>query len=93
MQDVRELRTKMFPNSTSIAALAPEQQIELIHAIETSEFFELLRTHTVLGFLGPTSYGGNRNQAGWKYIGFEERMAFEPPFGYYDAEDRSAEKK
>ena len=93
MQEVRELRTKMFPNSTSIAALAPEQQIELIHAIETSEFFELLRTHTVLGFLGPTSYGGNRNQAGWKYIGFEERMAFEPPFGYYDAEDRSAEKK
>ena len=93
MQEVRDLRTKMFPNSTSIAALAPEQQIEVIHAIETSEFFELLRTHTVLGFLGPPSYGGNRNQAGWKYIGFEDRIAFEPPFGYYDAEDHNAEKK
>ncbi|PYT19676.1 MAG: hypothetical protein DMG57_44570 [Acidobacteria bacterium] len=89
MQDVRELRTKMFPNSTSIAALAAK----LVRAIETSEFFELLRTHTVLGFLGLPSYGGNRNQAGWKYIGFEDRMAFEPPFGYYDAEDRKAEKK
>lgn len=93
MQAVREQRAKMFPNSTSIAALAPEQQIELIHAIETSEFFELLRTHTVLGFLGPPSYGGNRNQVGWKHIGFEDRMAFEPPFGYYDAEYRKAEKE
>ena len=93
MQELRNLRTKMFPDSTSIAALAPEQQIELIRAIETSEFFELLRTHTVLGFLGPPSYGGNRNQAGWKHIGFEDSMAFEPPFGYYDAEGRDTEKK
>jgi gluconate 2-dehydrogenase gamma chain len=93
MQAVNELRKKMFPNSASITALAREQQIELIRAIETSEFFELLRTHTVLGFLGSPSYGGNRNQVGWKYIGFDDRMAFEPPFGYYDAEARAAEKK
>jgi gluconate 2-dehydrogenase gamma chain len=93
MQEVHELRKKMFPDSTSIAALAPEQQIELIRAIETSEFFELLRTHTVLGFLGSPSYGGNRNQVGWKHIGFDDRMAFEPPFGYYDAEARTSEKK
>lgn len=93
LQEVNELRRKMFPNSAGIAALAREQQIELIRAIETSEFFELLRTHTVLGFLGSPSYGGNRHQAGWKYIGFDDRMAFEPPFGYYDAEAPAAEKK
>jgi hypothetical protein len=61
----------------------------LIHAIETDPetagFFELLRTHTLYGFLGNPSYGGNRDRAGWKLIGFEDRMAYQPPFGYYDA--------
>ncbi len=36
------------------------------------------------GFLGNPSYGGNRDHVGWKLIGFEDRMAFQPPFGYYD---------
>ena len=93
IREVNDLRKKMFLDSTSIAALAPEQQIELIRAIETSEFFELLRTHTVLGFLGSPNYGGNQNQVGLKYIGFDDRMAFQPPFGYYDAEARTAEKE
>ena len=30
-------------------------------------------------------YGGNRDRVGWKLIGFEDRMAYQPPFGYYDA--------
>jgi hypothetical protein len=38
-----------------------------------------------MGFLGHPSHGGNRDLAGWKLIGFEDRAAFEPPFGYYDA--------
>ena len=25
-------------------------------------------------------------EAGWKLIGFENRMAYSPPFGYYDAQ-------
>jgi len=45
-----------------------------------------VRTHTILGFFGHPSYGGNRDLAGWKLIGFEDRYQFEPPFGYYDAE-------
>jgi gluconate 2-dehydrogenase gamma chain len=79
-------RTELFPQSTSIASLTPEQQIQLIKTIEHTEFFEMLRTGTVLGFLADPSYGGNRDKVGWKYIGFEDRMAFEPPFGYYDAQ-------
>jgi gluconate 2-dehydrogenase gamma chain len=86
MSDLQQKRKQLFPNSPSIAALTAEQQMQLIRTIETSEFFELLRTHTVLGFLGNPSYGGNRDSAGWKYIGFEHRMAFQPPFGYYDAQ-------
>jgi gluconate 2-dehydrogenase gamma chain len=86
--EIENVRKKMFPSAEGIAALSNEQQIELIRSIEKSEFFEVVRVHTVLGFLGNPSYGGNRGTVGWKYIGFEDRMAFEPPFGYYDAETR-----
>jgi gluconate 2-dehydrogenase gamma chain len=86
MVELQRVREKMFPGSASMAGLGNAQQIELVRAIEKSEFFELVRTHTLLGFLGSPSYGGNRNQVGWKYIGFEDRMTWEPPFGYYDAE-------
>jgi len=86
--EFNERRAKMFPGSTSIAGLSDEQQIELLHAVEKSEFFEVIRVHTLLGFLGNPSYGGNRKSAGWKYIGFEDRMVWTPPFGYYDAEGK-----
>ena len=78
-------RAQLFPHSTNIAGLTAGEQIRLIQAIERSEFFEMLRTHTLLGFLGNPSYGGNRGQVGWKHIGLEDRMTFQPPFGYYDA--------
>jgi gluconate 2-dehydrogenase gamma chain len=85
MAAVQQKRKEMFPDSASIAALSSERQIELIHAIDATDFFELLRTHTLYGFLGNPSYGGNRDRVGWKLIGFDDRMAFQPPFGYYDA--------
>jgi gluconate 2-dehydrogenase gamma chain len=84
---VQQKRKQMFPGSASIATLSSDQKIQLIHGIETTEFFELLRTHTLYGFLGNPSYGGNRDHVGWKLIGFEDRMAYQPPFGYYDAEE------
>lgn len=75
MQDVNELRKKMFPNYASIAALAREQQIELIRGIETSEFFELLRTQgrcmTVFGATYKLTSGGGaseRNNRFWRRI-------------------------
>jgi gluconate 2-dehydrogenase gamma chain len=85
MAGVQKKRQELFPSSTSIVMLTAEQQIQLVHAIEESDFFELLRTHTLYGFLGNPSYGGNRDRIGWKLIGFEDRGAFQPPFGYYDA--------
>jgi gluconate 2-dehydrogenase gamma chain len=87
MLDLQQKRRELFPDSTAIAALTPEQQITLIRAVEASIFFDLLRTHTVLGFLGNPSYGGNRGGVGWQQIGFEGRMSYQPPFGYYDAEE------
>lgn len=86
LADLSERRKKMFPASVSIAELSSNQQIALLTAIEKSDFFEMVRVHTMLGFLGNPSYGGNRGGVGWQYIGFDDRMAWAPPFGYYDAE-------
>lgn len=90
MADVEQKRQQLFPGSTSIASLSNDQQLALIRSVETSDFFELLRTHTVLGFLGNPSYGGNREKVGWKQIGFEDAMGFQHPFGYYDAPGKGA---
>jgi gluconate 2-dehydrogenase gamma chain len=92
MAQVQAKRRELFPDSSTIASLTSEQQMALMRAIEKSDFFELLRTHTVLGFLGDPSYGGNKNEIGWKQIGFENRGAFLPPFGFYD-EQPDGEKK
>jgi len=88
LSEAGRARRKMFPESTGIAALPQDQQMELVRAIEKTDFFETVRTHTLLGFLGNPSYGGNRDKVGWKHIGFEMRMAWAPPFGYYDGEPK-----
>jgi gluconate 2-dehydrogenase gamma chain len=82
LEDAERKRAELFPGSKNIAELHAEQQIRLLEAIETTEFFEQVRTHCIMGFFGNPSYGGNRDLAGWKLIGFEDH--FEPPFGYYD---------
>jgi gluconate 2-dehydrogenase gamma chain len=86
MASVQGKRKELFPESASIASLSDAQQVTLMRAIENSSFFELLRTHTVLGFLGNPSYGGNRGKVGWHAIGFQDGMAHQHPFGYYDAQ-------
>jgi len=88
LKDLEAKRAALFPDSRSIAGLEAAEQIRLLRAIETTDFFELLRTHTILGFFGNPSYGGNRDRIGWKLIGFEDHFQFEPPFGYYDAEPK-----
>ena len=84
--DKQGIYRKGMAEIRGLAARGQDQQLQSIRAIEKSEFFEIVRTHTVLGFLGNPSYGGNRDRVGWKYIQFDDRMAWEPPFGYYDAE-------
>lgn len=87
-EDAERRRSEMFPGSTSITALKREQRIALLRSLETSEFFRQVRVHTVVGFLGHPKYGGNRNQVGWKHIGFEPKMHHSRPFGAYDSEKK-----
>ena len=92
LADLQARRKSMFPLSTSIASLAPARQAELLRSIERTDFFQLLRTHTLYGFLGDPSYGGNRNGVGWKVVGFDHKMQHQPPFGFYDAEIKRGAK-
>lgn len=77
-------RAAAFPASVSFAALDGSSRETLIRGIEHGEFFELVRFHTLAGFLANPSYGGNRGGSGWRLIGFDDSFHFEPPFGYYD---------
>lgn len=84
LAQAQEKRAALFPESRSIAALTNEQRIALLTAIEKTEFFEAVRTHTVIGFLASPEWGGNREKVGWKLIGLDDSASFQPPFGYYD---------
>ena len=88
-QGLRDLQAKtreLFPQAERFSALSQARQVQLLQAIEKTEFFELLRLHTIMGFLASPEYGGNNNEVGWKLIGFENKPVYSPPFGYYDAE-------
>ena len=63
------------------AALQPAQQDEVVGALAAGKaegftwptaqaFFRTVRTHTMEGMFGDPIYGGNRNLAGWRLIGF-----------------------
>jgi gluconate 2-dehydrogenase gamma chain len=80
----QQRRRELFPQSSSLAGLSATECEQLVKSIETTEFFEQVRTHTVIGFLATPEWGGNRGQIGWKLIGFEDAGMYQPPFGYYD---------
>jgi len=67
----------------AFAGLAPAEQDELLILIEenraegwpegpvsSAAFFATVRAHTLIGFLADPKYGGNRDFAGWKLVGY-----------------------
>lgn len=65
----------------SFAQLSPEKQDTVLKALESGDaklkggadakvFFALLLQNTMEGFFADPLYGGNRDMAGWKLIGF-----------------------
>ena len=73
------------PGQASFAAAPPDDQIEFLKLTDHTPFFETARMLTVLGMFSSPKYGGNADGNGWRLMGFEDRHAFAPPFGYYDA--------
>jgi gluconate 2-dehydrogenase gamma chain len=75
---------KQHPDVRSFAALSSEQQVVYLTGVDHTPFFDMTRLLTLLGMFSAPAYGGNRDGVGWKLLGFEDRHAFQPPFGYYD---------
>jgi gluconate 2-dehydrogenase gamma chain len=85
IHDLQRKADELFPPKGKFSALTSGEQIEVLTAIEKTDFFELLRFHTIMGFLANPEYGGNYEKVGWRLIGLEDETMFTPPFGYYDS--------
>jgi gluconate 2-dehydrogenase gamma chain len=72
------------PAARDFAALTNADQDASLRAIETTPFFDLMRTLTLAGVLSSQKYGGNRNLVGWKLVRHDPAPTYSPPFGYYD---------
>jgi gluconate 2-dehydrogenase gamma chain len=82
----------------SFARLSPAQQDETIAALESGkaagfpwpsaeDFFELVRIHTMEGMFADPIYGGNKDFAGWRLVGFP---GAQPTFSPQDLASREA---
>ncbi len=86
LDNLQKKARKRFGKTKRFSDLSSAQQTELLKGIEKGQFFELVRTMTILGMFSNPEYGGNYNQIGWKLLGFEDEFHFKSPFGFYDAE-------
>lgn len=84
--DLNRRATRKVKGASSFAGLTPAQQDELLHDVEQTPFFQAARFDTIVGAFALPTWGGNRDYAGWRLLGFEHQMRFEAPFGYYDAD-------
>lgn len=82
----------------SFTQLRAEQQDEVIRALEegkaagftwpaAEEFFSTIRTHTMEGMFADPIYGGNKDFAGWRLVGFP---GAQPVFTPADMQSRQA---
>lgn len=74
------------PSVDAFSGLDESRQDEVLREIEDGGFFGLLRYLTIAGTFSLPKHGGNRDGAGWRILGFEDRFVWRPPFGHYDAE-------
>ena len=73
-------------NASYFHELEPEQQDQLLTDTEGTEFFGTIRFLAIAGMFSLPEYGGNRDKIGYQLIGFEDRHAWQPPYGFYDAD-------
>jgi len=85
LKDLQAKTRELFPKANKFSDLTSPEQIQVLTALEETPFFALVRQHTIVGFLADPVHGGNRDEIGWKLIGFGDKFNYAPPFGYYDA--------
>ncbi|MEQ8955967.1 MAG: gluconate 2-dehydrogenase subunit 3 family protein [Gammaproteobacteria bacterium] len=85
---VRDLNRRAAANSgvNLFSELTAGQQDSLLATVEDSPFFATMRFLTVAGMFALPEYGGTGPELGYQLIGFEDRHAWAPPYGFYDAD-------
>lgn len=73
-------------NAAYFHLLSEEHQDQLLKEIESTEFFNTIRFLTVAGMFSLPEYGGNKDKVGFELLGFVDQHAWQPPFGFYDAD-------
>lgn len=76
----------MNPEVERFSELSLADQTTLLKAEEQGPLFGMLSMLVLWGTFSSPEYGGNRDGQGWKLIGFDKQHAWQPPFGYYDAQ-------
>ena len=95
---LRAIDRDLEKRGAAFADLAPDAQDDYLKSLETGTssdldgvpavvFFSMLLKMTIEGFFSDPVYGGNRNMAAWRMIGFPGAYA-----DYYDAIDRHGVK-
>jgi gluconate 2-dehydrogenase gamma chain len=66
----REIYRAGIPQLGNFTELTASQQDERLQSIEDSNFFQMLRRHTIEGMLCDPMHGGNAGLIGWQLIGY-----------------------
>jgi len=66
----REVYRESIAKLGNFADLKPAEQDEKLRAIENTNFFRMLRRHTIEGMFSDPMHGGNAGLIGWQLIGF-----------------------
>jgi gluconate 2-dehydrogenase gamma chain len=78
-----------YPGAERFSDLDEADQDAYLEDVEDSAFFREMRFLTLAGVFAMSSYGGNRDNVGWKLVGMDgPPHAWTYPFGEYDAEYR-----
>ena len=66
----RELYRAGIGQLGDFVALSPAGRDERLRSLETTDFFRLLRQHTIEGMFSDPMHGGNADLIGWQLIGY-----------------------
>jgi gluconate 2-dehydrogenase gamma chain len=87
LENFRSGVSATYPGTANFANLSEPNQDAFLTTRDRSRFFARVRHMTIAGFFCMSTHAGNRDQVGWKLIGFDGyRGTWQSPFGYYDAE-------
>ena len=73
-------------HGSAFADLYTTQQDAILADVVESPFFGLSRMLVVIGTFAQSEFGGNRDHVGYQLLKLEHAPAYQPPFGWYDAE-------